>query len=241
MSTYSRRIERSALPLLLVFTFSSGMASLARDLPPIKTVGIIADAGNKISWKHIGFMAFSNEQNYLEFSGWQVDETLKAELESALKASYSLRPVTFTKGTIRPDIEKFSWHLPSPKENVREHATLSDGQPLDAYLVVSPWKSEIFGTNQAVSGLGIVTKGNGTYLHAALELSLVDGHTFEDIDSCRLETPDVDINHMLTREDLDAESYDAMTSEQKQAFEKGLKDFVHDGLAYCLKEMKLVP
>jgi hypothetical protein len=32
-----------------------------------------------------------------------------------------------------------------------------------------------------------------------------------------------------------------MTSDQKHAFEQGLKDFVHEGLSACLKDLKLVP
>ncbi|MCE9524009.1 MAG: hypothetical protein K8S25_16450 [Alphaproteobacteria bacterium] len=233
-----RLLVSLALAVALVM---GARAAIARDLPPIKTVGVIADVGNKISWKHIGFMVFSNEQSELEFADWQVDAALTAELEAALKGRYELGAVTFTQGTIKPDVEKFFWHLPTPKENVRDHARPADGQPLDAYLVAWPWRSEIYGTNQAVSGLGIVTRGGVAFLHAAIALTLVDGRTFEDIDSCYLRTPDVDLNHMLLRRDLNAESYEAMTVEQKQAFEQGLKDFVREGLAYCLKDLKLTP
>lgn len=75
--------------------------------------------------------------------------------------------------------------------------------------------------------------------YASLGVTLVDGRTFEEIDDCWLSAPGDDIDRMRERADLKAESFEAMTPEQKQAFEQGLKDFVHDGLAYCLNDLKL--
>ena len=40
--------------------------------------------------------------------------------------------------------------------------------------------------------------------------------------------------------DLYAESCDPMTPEQKQKLEQGLKAMVSEGLAYCLRDLKLL-
>lgn len=227
----------AALALML----ATGVAN-ARDLPPIKTIGIIADIGDTVTLKHVGFMVFSNAETAAEFPDWKIGAFIAGDIEAALKSRYEFRAVAFAKGSVAPDLDASFWKAPSPEENVRANAKPADGVPLDAYLVVWPGRSEIFQTNQRISGLGLYTRGNTAGIYAALQITLIDGRTFEKLDRCTVRTPDGDINNMRAREDFeDIESFDAMTPAQKQALEQGLKSLVHDGLAFCLKDMKLTP
>lgn len=219
----------------------SGQA-LARDLPPIKTVGVASDVGDKIALTHIGFMVFSNKRSEAEFPDWQLDAFIAGEIEAALKQRYELRAVTFAKGSIAPDLSPQLFGHPSPDENLRDHATPEGGTPVDAYVAVWPRSAQVFSTNQYVTGVGLLTRGGRASIYAALAVTLVDGRTFEEIDFCWPRIKDGDIDNMRAREDLeDVESFDAMTPEQKQGLQQGLKDLVRDGLSYCLRDLKLTP
>lgn len=215
-------------------------AAEGRERPVIRSIGVISDVGNKITWKHIGFTVFTNEEAQLEFPGWQVDADVTGMLEAALKSRYELHRVTFAPGSIAPNNDDYFWTLPSPDENLRTHAPPADG-PIDAYLVVWPRKSDLYPVNQYVSGLGIITMGGTARLFAMIAVTLVDARTFKEIDFCWPETRDSDTWRTRERKDLNAESFEAMTPEQKQAFEQGLRDFVHEGLANCLNDLKLLP
>ena len=241
----SRNAALVILLLLLAMPFIGGTAS-ARDLPPIKTVGIVSDVGDKIRLQHIGFMVFSNKLTVGEFPDWQMDAHIKSAIESALKDRYEFRAVDFPKGGIAPDLGGFQFSGPSPEKNMREHAKPADGQPVDAYVVVWPHRREVYPTNQQVEGLGLLTQGERARLYMALAVTLIDGRTFEEIDACGARIRDVsmwspDASYMNDAPDLYAESFEAMTPEQKQALEQGLKSMVSEGIAYCMRDLKLAP
>ena len=237
-------ISRAGLALALIVSAVVGTAQ-ARERPSIKSVGIISDLGDMIHVQHIGFMAFSNSLVDVDLSDWQIDNFITADLEAALKDHYDLHGVSFDKGSIRPDLEGLFWTGPSPRKNVRDHASPADGQPIDAYLVVWPFKRDLaYPSNQHVEGLGLLT-GHDALLFAGVALTLVDGRTFDEIGECWLKAPmpGHDVTSYLRRADelKDVESVDAMTAAQKQAFERGMKDFLRDGLNYCLEDLKLAP
>jgi hypothetical protein len=227
---------------VLALGLAAGVA-VARDLPPIKTIGIVSDVGDKVTYKHIGFMVFSNAEAETAFPDWQIDAFITGEVQAALKDRFEIRGVTFAKGSIAPSLEPKLFGDPSPEDTLPANAKPADGAPIDAYLVVWPISHDVYPTNQYVHGLGLLTQGSRALLYAKLAFTLVDGHTFKEIDDCWLKVPgkSTDDNEMRLREDLKVESFDQMTPEQKQGFEQGMKGLIHDGLTYCLHDLKLTP
>lgn len=246
------RYVRDRLALAAVFA-SSLLASLAppaafaRDLPPIKTVGIVSDLGDKIRLQHIGFMVFSNKLTEGEFPDWRMDAHIAGVLEAGLKERFELRAVDFPKGKIAPDLEDISlFEGSSPEDNMRANAKPANGEPPDAYLVVWPSRRQVYPTNQFVEGLGLLTQASRARTYMAIAVTLLDGRTFEEIDTCAARVRPVsfgepDGSYMNVTPELFAESFEAMTPEQKKALEEGLKKMLDDGLAYCLRDLKLVP
>ena len=231
--------------LITLFAAILNVAS-AKDLPPIKTVGVVSDVGDKIHFQHIGFMVFSNSKADIDVPDWKIDAYIANTLETILRDRYSLGAVNFPRGGIAPDPEPSLFDNPSPEKNMRANATPANGQPLDAYVVVWPVAHEVYPTNQRVDGLGILTQGGRTRLFSAIAVSLLDGRTFETIDDCWARANpkeffgDPDGTYMTEVKDLDVESYDAMTTEQKQRVRQELMRMLNDGLAYCMRDLKLV-
>lgn len=233
------RIFSAALAAMLILCTAD-----ARERPPIKTIGIVSDVGDKVRLQHIGFTVFTNSVAESDIPEWKLDAFITAEIEGALKARYELRPVTFAKGSIAPDLTPKLFDSPSPEDNVRADAKPADGRPIDAYVVVWPSTRGVIPTNQTVQGVGLLTQSDYAWIYAAVRVSLIDAGTFEEIDSCLLKVPGhtTNDNEMREARDLYVEkSLDAMTPEQKQKFEQGLKGLLHDGLAYCLGDVKLTP
>ncbi len=217
----------------------------AEDLPPIKTVGIVSDVGDKMHFQHIGFMVFSNAHAAIDVPDWKTDAYIAGLIEGALKERYTLSAVDFPRGGIAPDLEPSLFSNPSPEDTMRANAKPANGQPIDAYVVVWPRRAQVYPTNQQVEGIGILTQGERARLFSALGVTLIDGRTFKEIDDCWARVRprsfgDPDGTYMNEANDLYAENYDAMTAEQKQKLEQGLKAMINDGIAYCLRDLKLL-
>jgi hypothetical protein len=239
------------LMALLVAPISIG-AALARERPPIKSVGIVSDWGDRVHLVHSGFSDFSDSEQEGNVPQWGMDDFLAADLEAALKQGYDLQPVSFARRTIAPDPEDNFWHLPSPKENLRKNAKPANGEAIDAYVVIWPLKRPWLQMDVALPGIGLFTHSgsmvpwkNGAWIYASGVVTVVDGHTFEDIDKCLLgvPTPTFATNEGFMRpaDDLNVEGLEKMTQAQMQKFEADIKNLLHDEIAHCLQELKLAP
>lgn len=238
-----RLLLPTLLAVLLLAVATNPSEAKKKPRPPIKTIGLISIVDDKIHVERLGFFVFQRDDNLTDVSAWKLNEMVLAQLEAALKDRYQLRPVTYDRAKMKPDLGVF-FSLPSPKENVRDHAKPADGQPLDAYLVVWPRRlPEVF-TGKEMEGLGIFRQ-SGEGIYAALGMTLVDGRTFKEIDYCYLEglMPGSrrSTSPFRVTKGVWAETYEKMTPEQKELLEVGLKDLISDGLTYCLADLKLVP
>jgi hypothetical protein len=234
-----------AVAIAISATFVVGAVS-ARDLPPITNVGVVSDVGDKIYLQHIGFMVFSNKRTPIDVPDWGMDAHITGAIEAALKERYTLRAVDFPRGKIAPELGGLAlFDGPSPDKNMRENAKPANGETIDAYVVVWPFRREVYPTNQQVEGIGLLTQGERARLYTSLMVTLLEGHTFKEIDTCAVKIRPTsfgspDGSYMNEANDLFAESYEAMTPEQKQKLEQGLKAMVSDGVAYCLRDLKLL-
>lgn len=234
-----------AIGVAVILTPTANDAS-ARELPPIKTVGVVSDVGDKIRLQHIGVMVFGNELTVVDVPEWAIDAHITSTIEAALKERYERRAVDFPRGGIAPDLGGLAlFGGPSPEDNMREKAKPADGQPIDAYVVVWPFRRGVYPTNQFVEGIGLLTQRSRARMYTALMVTLLDGKTFDEIDACAMKVRptsfgEPDASYMNEANDLFTESYDALTAEQKQKLEQGLKAMVNDGIAYCLRDLKLL-
>ena len=76
-------VRLSVCVAVLALAVALGGQAWARDLPPIKTVGVVSDVGDKIALTHIGFMVFSNKRSEAEFPDRQLDAFITGEIEAA--------------------------------------------------------------------------------------------------------------------------------------------------------------
>jgi hypothetical protein len=221
-------------------------AVAARDLPPIKTVGVVSDVGDKIRLQHIGFMVFSNKLTPVDVPEWGMDAHITGVIESALRERFAIAAVDFPRGEIAPDLGGFAlFGGPSPKDNMRAKAKPAGAEPIDAYIVVWPNRRNVYPTNQQVEGIGLLTQGKRARLYISLIVTLLDGQTFKEIDVCAAKVRptsfgDPGASYMTDANDLYAESFDELTAEQKQKLEQGLKAMLTDGTNFCLRDLKLV-
>lgn len=242
----SRRLGRVLIAILL----APVMSALASDepRPPIKTIGIVSDLGDKVAVQHIGFMAFSNSRVVQDVPDWAIDAHVTSALSDALKASYDLKAVNFPRGGIAPELGRM-WHSPSPDDNMRSNSKPADGQPIDAYVVAWPFRLEVYPTNQTIEGIGLLTQGPTSRLYISVMVSLVDGHTYKAIDQCVARVKERSFwnpdEHFMTKiegyDDMTSFDFDAMTPEQQQTVQAGLKQMLTLGMANCASDLKLVP
>ena len=241
------------VPRALTCFFAAALVSqamptpaVAADRPPIKSVGIVSDVGDKVALQHIGFMVFSNSRTVQDVPDWAIDAHIAATLGDGLKGRYELRPVDFPRGEIAPELGRFL-DDPDPEDNMRAKSKPKDGQPIDAYIVVWPRRSELYPTNQVVEGIGLLTQGSTARFYISLRVSLLDGTSFKEIDTCFARVRDISFwnpdKHFMNDAPEgydDIETLDAMTPDQKQTMQTALKQMLTEGMTFCLRDLKLV-
>lgn len=229
--------------VVVISAFPAVIEAVARDLPPIRTIGVISDVGNRFSVIHIGFMAFTNAEGGFDTPEWKIDDFVMNELQTTLANRFEFHKVNYQSGSIAPNLDDSFWSAPNPKDNVRDHATPSDGQPVDAYLVVWPWRHDLYPVRQNVQGLGLLTMGGYADIFVALRVTLVDGRTFKEIDDCGMRMPrdkrgrDFDT---WSHKEFYVEKPEQLTAEQRAQLEPATKEAVRAGIAYCLDDLKLM-
>ena len=67
----SRWLHRAFIAIMLAPIMSAVASN--EPLPPIKTVGIVSDLGDKVAIQHIGFMVFSNSRVVQDVPDWAID------------------------------------------------------------------------------------------------------------------------------------------------------------------------
>ena len=78
------RQHRYIAALALAFALVAGVAggAFARERPPIKSIGIVSDIGDKVRLQHIGFMVFGNSLVEKDIPEWRIDAFMTGELEA---------------------------------------------------------------------------------------------------------------------------------------------------------------
>lgn len=218
--------------------------AVAGEMPVIHTIATASDVGDEFKVRHIGFMAFSNKDESINVGEWKLDEYIKSELEKGLSSSYQLHKAKYERGTIAPAVDDFFWSAPNPGDNIRTHASTEDGQPVDAYVVVWPYKHDVYPTNQFIQGIGLLTWGPSADLFTAIMVSVVDAKPSKTIGQCVPHAPDDEQGRerdTWKHKEFNFEQASDVTAEQVPLLETATKQVLHAGIAFCLRELKLVP
>ena len=78
----NRRCYRYSAVLALALVAGGAGGAFACERPPIKSIGIVSDIGDKVRLQHIGFMVFGNSLVEKDMPEWQIDAFMTGELEA---------------------------------------------------------------------------------------------------------------------------------------------------------------
>lgn len=229
---------------LMAFVTCVGFPAFAGDKPAIKTIAVISDLGDQFTVKHMGFMVFSNSDGQIDVSDWKTDDYVNSLVAKALTPAFELKAVSFEKGSIGSDKKGNFFTRKDTGELVRDNAKPTSGQPVDAYVVVAPFGHEVGLTNQIVQGLGFLTWGSSADIYSAIGFYVIDGKTFDRIDFCHPEAPDDEQGRdsdMWKHPEFAIEKTNDVSPEMMPKLEAATKHALEQGIAFCLRDMKLIP
>ena len=145
-------------------------------------IGVIAATGDLFTVQKIGLTIFGIEFAEVP-TPWGFDDLIFARVRAAAGA-VPVRRINFAKGAFD------SYYHPKPnlfRDGRGEFTTLirqiAGNIGCERYVVVTRFDGQLDGTNQTLSGVGIVNRGTSllsrTYLFAYIKVAVFDGHTFE--------------------------------------------------------------
>jgi hypothetical protein len=156
-------------------------AAAATDSGPCG-VGVITAGGDQFTVQKIGITVFGNETTEVPVP-WGLDDLIFARIRAAANG-IPVRRITYAKGAFD------SYYHPKPNlfRNAREELTtlvreIAGNAGCERYFAVVRFEAKFQGTNQLLSGVGIVNRGTSlfsrSYLFANIGVIVFDGQTFD--------------------------------------------------------------
>lgn len=116
-------------------------------------------------------MAFGNDIKDFPIDSWGIDDLVVRKARSLLNKGFDVRPVTYRRAAIAS--------APSGWSGLSDTLRAEVSPQLDAYIVVTKAAAQYGGTNQLISGLGIVEGPfNHYFIYAIFQVAMVDGRQF---------------------------------------------------------------
>ncbi len=190
----SRFSQMAGTAALLCFQMSlaacAAFDSERAKLQPIRTVAVISAIGDTFTFTDAGLTRLTDDGRVSDISSWDLDPMIAREVGALLGRRFQVRPVTYR----RDDFAKRDGRSPIAPVNMFGEDALKGSlrkaktsQPVDAYVVIVKAEAQTGPSNRLVGGLGAVTFHTviGSYeeIHALYEIKVVDGHSFEVIES----------------------------------------------------------
>jgi hypothetical protein len=165
--------------LLLALGGCAGMAGVAapetaKAVEKARTVGVISAVGSKFALQKVGITVFGNELNEVPVASWGLDDAVAGRVSAVLAKRFAVKRINAPAG--------LNWESEAALQaNVRKLAASAN---CDVYIVVTGAGVSFGGTNQHVSGVGLVEGGgainpDNVTLYAVTAVHLYDGRTFE--------------------------------------------------------------
>jgi hypothetical protein len=165
---------------------SAAAAQPAKPAPPTppstKCIGVVSAIGDTFSLRKIGLTVFGNDLNKVPIDTWQIDDLVVSKISTFLSRSWTVRRFSYPRGAFaslegtHPLFYNYDENLAGIVRGV------SSSTPCDHYVVVVKSGSALNGSNQGVSGLGILETGApfrmGDLLYALYSIRIYDGHSF---------------------------------------------------------------
>lgn len=152
------------------------------DLRRIKTVAVISALGSSFQFERVRNHPFewlgSADSHFLEISDWGLDPLITDEVTAALRARFTVKPVTFQKADF---MSVNGWLLK------RAALDLNGDPSIDAYVfILRDWRPDTIGFSvHDVGGLGFYRSDSARELavYASYRLVVVNAYTGDTIAS----------------------------------------------------------
>jgi hypothetical protein len=232
------------LALLCVLLCAAASAGVGAAASPkgIRSVGVVSAIGDKFYVRKVGLMAFGNDTKEFPIDSWRVDDLVVSKTRSLLSKSYDVRAVTYRRAAIAA--------APISRSGLGDtlRAEVSP-RGLDAYLVVTKIAVQYGGTNQSISGLGIVEGPFDHYfIYAILRVALVDGREFSTIAQSIAALPgDKSCNSIISKPFICGANREvdktwwpaALNAASNQKLKGAMVEFIDKSLPNTLRQLEL--
>jgi hypothetical protein len=168
--------QATLLGLLLLVTGCAGViVGVPTDLQTVKSVGVVSAFADRFQLRKLGITVFGNEESEFPVDAWGIDDAMAGKVRTLLGRRFDVRPVTYRRAAFA----KGGWG--GIGAMMREGVTPA---PVDSYVVITRGFSQLGGTNQSVSGLGILETSGGVFssdrqfVYALYTVSIIDAREF---------------------------------------------------------------
>ncbi|MGJ4958093.1 hypothetical protein ACQR1H_20810 [Bradyrhizobium sp. HKCCYLRH2015] len=157
-------------------------------------LGVIAALGDQLAVSKFGLTVFETEEDEVTLPGWGLDDLAVARVRAATAGDPTVRRVGYPKGAFEPYYHPTSRFLPDPKESLTSIVrNVTTNANCERYLVVTRFEATIPNTNLRLRGIGAYNQGLGSlirhsHLFANVNITLIDGHSYEKIGSFSADT-----------------------------------------------------
>jgi hypothetical protein len=202
----------------------------------IKTIGVVSMLGDDVTLRSIGVTVLGNGWASVPGVMQGNDQFIADRLVSALSPRYDARAVAVARSS----------SATGRGADPAALRALGDNH-LDAYVVVDAGAVEFGGSNQSISGLGVVRRGTffgSRYAaFAVYRVHVFDGRTFEEIAKIDHGSTNLDgVGTEISEVDQSwwADSPDALSEAQRSKIRSKLRQLMADSVPEALHHLGLV-
>jgi hypothetical protein len=148
-----------------------------------KTVGVVSAVGSKFALQKVGITVFGNELNEVPIGAWGLDDAVVSRVSAVLARRFTVKRIPISLGAFAA--------YATPAAFGDSDATLqgivrklAGSANCDLLIVITRSGISFGGTNQVVTGIGMVEGGgainpDNVTLYAVTAVHLYDGRSFE--------------------------------------------------------------
>jgi hypothetical protein len=153
------------------------------------SLGVVSAIGKRFEVDKFGVTVFETEVNEVSIDAWGLDDLVMARVRAAIGGDPGVRKIAVPKDAFELYYHPKSIFSPGPRVTlpgiVRDITANANCQ---RYLVVTTFNGKIPGTNLELNGIGTYNQGLGSiirhsHLFANIQISLLDGQSYEKISS----------------------------------------------------------
>ncbi|WP_316177836.1 MULTISPECIES: hypothetical protein [unclassified Bradyrhizobium] len=157
-------------------------------------LGVISALGDQLAVSKFGLTVFETEEDEVTLPGWGLDDLAMARVRAATGGDPTVRRIGYPKGAFEVYYHPTSRFLPDPKESLTAIVrNITTNASCARYLVVTRFETTIPNTTLRLRGIGAYNQGVGSilrhsHLFANVNITLVDGQSYEKISSFSADT-----------------------------------------------------